>query len=83
MLTVYVNYKNVKDTYKNTEIIAKNLGNEEFANNLYYGITFNDSLLAFSGVSNYSNMLDSMAGVIIIILSLVSIACIIVIYNSR
>ena len=82
MLTVYVNYKNVKDTYKNTEIIAKNLGNEEFANNLYYGITFNDSLLAFSGVSNYSNMVDSMSFIIIIILTLVSIACVIVIYNS-
>lgn len=82
MLTVYVNYKNIKDTYKNTEIIAKNLGKEEVYNNLYYGITFNDNLLAFSGVSNYTNMLDSMAYIIIIILSLVSIACIIVIYNS-
>ena len=82
MLTVYVNYKNVKDTYKNTEIIAKNLGNEEFANNLYYGITFNDSLLAFSGISNYSNMVDAMSFIIIIILALVSIACVIVIYNS-
>ena len=82
MLTVYVNYKNIKDTYKNTEIIAKNLGNEEFAENLYYGITFNDNLLAFSGVSNYSNMVDSMSFIIIIILTLVSIACVIVIYNS-
>ena len=82
MLTVYVNYKNIKDTYKNTEIIAKNLGNEEFAENLYYGITFNDNLLAFSGVSNYSNMVDTMSFIIIIILILVSIACVIVIYNS-
>ena len=82
MLTVYVNYKNVKDTYKNTEIIAKNLGKEETYANLYYGITYNDNLLAFSGVSNYSNMVDSMSLIIIIILTLVSIACIIVIYNS-
>ena len=82
MLTVYVNYKNVKDTYKNTEIIAKNLGKEETYANLYYGITYNDNLLAFSGVSNYSNMVDSMSLIIIIILTLISIACIIVIYNS-
>ncbi len=82
LLTVYVNFKNIKDTYKNTKIIAKNLGNEEVYDNLYYGISYNDNLLAFSGVSNYSNMIDSMAFIIIIILALVSIACIIVIYNS-
>ena len=84
ILTVYVNYKNIKDTYKNSEIIAKNLGYESvFEDYVYYEqISYNDNLLALSGVSNYTNMLDSMAGVIIIILSLVSIACIIVIYNS-
>ena len=84
ILTVYVNYKNVKDTYKNSEIIAQNLGYESVSeDHVYYEqVSYNDNLLALSGVSNYSNMLDSMAGVIIIILSLVSIACIIVIYNS-
>ena len=83
LLTVYVNYKNVKDTYKNSQIIAQNLGYKPVSDsNYYHEVNYNDNLLAFSGVSNYSNMLDSMAGVIIIILSLVSIACIIVIYNS-
>ncbi len=84
ILTVYVNYKNVKDTYKNSEIIAKNLGYESVSEDYVYyeQVSYNDNLLALSGVSNYTNMLDSMAGVIIIILSLVSIACIIVIYNS-
>ena len=83
LLTVYVNYKNVKDTYKNSQIIAQNLGYKPVNDsNYYHEVKYNDNLLALSGVSNYSNMLDSMAGVIIIILSLVSIACIIVIYNS-
>ena len=84
ILTVYINYKNVKDTYKNSEIIAQNLGyksvSEDYA--YYEQVSYNDNLLALSGVSNYTNMLDSMAYIIIIILSLVSIACIIVIYNS-
>ena len=83
MLMVYVNYKNVKDTYKNSQIIAQNLGYKHVNDsNYYHEVNYNDNLLAFSGVSNYSNMIDSMAWVIIIILSLVSIACIIVIYNS-
>ena len=83
MLMVYVNYKNVKDTYKNSQIIAQNLGYKPVNDsNYYHEVNYNDNLLAFSGVSNYSNMIDSMAWVIIIILSLVSIACIIVIYNS-
>ena len=83
LLTVYVNYKNVKDTYKNSEIIAQNLGYKPVNDsNYYHEVNYNDNLLALSGVSNYSNMIDSMAWVIIIILSLVSIACIIVIYNS-
>ena len=83
LLTVYVNYKNVKDTYKNSQIIAQNLGYKPVNDsNYYHEVNYNDNLLALSGVSNYSNMIDSMAWVIIIILSLVSIACIIVIYNS-
>ena len=83
LLIVYVNYKNVKDTYENSEIIAQNLGYKPVNDsNYYHEVEYNDNLLALSGVSNYSNMLDSMARVIIIILSLVSIACIIVIYNS-
>ena len=83
LLTVYVNYKNVKDTYKNSQIIAQNLGYKPVNDsNYYHEVNYNDNLLALSGVSNYSNMLDSMSWVIIIILSLVSIACIIVIYNS-
>ncbi len=84
ILSVYVTYKNIKDTYKNSKIIAKNLGYESsLEDSVYYEqLNYNDNLLAFSGVSNYSNMLDSMSWIIIIILSLVSIACIIVIYNS-
>ena len=45
-------------------------------------VVYNDSLLGFYGVTNYSNLVDTLASLIIIILALVSIACIIVIYNS-
>ena len=50
--------------------------------NVMKTLEYNDSLLSLSGASRYSNILSGMAGVITIILTLVSIACIIVIYNS-
>lgn len=83
---ILVNFKNEKDTYKVSENIAKSLGYqnecEKKDNICYSNIEFNDSLLSLSGVSRYSNIMSGTANVIIIILSLVSIACIIVIYNS-
>lgn len=78
-LTMLVEYKKIKDTYKNTESIAQALGYEKGISNT---IQYNDSLLALSGISKYDNMIDSFAGVLIIMLSLVAIGCVIVIYNS-
>ena len=85
---VYITYKNPKDTYKVTKVIAKNAGlqdtNEGSEDGSFYftDIYYNDGLLSLSGVSRYNNIMSSMVQVIIIVLSLVSIGCIIVIYNS-
>ncbi len=87
-LDVYVHFKNVKDTYKVSEDIASQLGFENILENesnnyVYYReINYNDSLLALYGVSQYNNMLEGVSGILIIILVLVSVGCIIVIYNS-
>ena len=83
-LQVYVTFKDVTKTYKNTEILASNLGYTKLYedSNYYQEVQYNDCLLAFSGVTNYGNLVNSMTTIIIIILTLVSLACIIVIYNS-
>lgn len=74
--SVYIEFKDLKNIFSKGEDIAKNLGAIE------ENIQFNDSLLASYGVSRYSNILDSMMGIIVIILLLISVGCIIVIYNS-
>lgn len=73
---VFITYKKAKDTYKNTEKIQKILNQDSRE------ITYNVSLLSMYGVSSYNNMITGLAGMLIIMLSLVSVACIIVIYNS-
>lgn len=57
---------------------AKELGDKIETNTML----FNSSLLALYGESNYGNVMESMTMMIVIMLSLVSIGCIIVIYNS-
>lgn len=76
----YLVYKKVKDIYDKVEILGKNLGfsKQENRDNLH----FNDALLSAYGVSRYSNIIDSLMGTIVIILTLISIGCTIVIYNS-
>ncbi len=56
--------------------LAKELNYDENA------IIYNASLLALYGESGYSNVSSSMVKMLVIMLSLVSIGCIIVIYNS-
>lgn len=80
-MDVFITYKKVNKTYENTERIAKSLGILQ-GDEYYDRVEYNTSLLALHGTSNYSNLINSMAGMLIIMLSLVSIACIIVIYNS-
>ena len=74
---IYITYNKVKDTYENTKKIVANLGL-----NLEKDVSYNTSLLAMYGVSEYNNLTDSLSKIICIILSLVSIGCIVVIYNS-
>lgn len=80
-MDVFITYKKVNKTYENTERIAKSLGILQ-GDEYYDRVEYNTSLLALHGTSNYSNLINSMAGMLIIMLSLVSIACVIVIYNS-
>lgn len=83
-LDVYVHFKNVKDTYKVSEDIAKQLGykNAGIDDVFYREVNYNSSLLALYGVSKYNNMLEGVSGILMIVLGLVSVGCIIVIYNS-
>ena len=66
---------------KNKKIIKQS---EELAKELNYDgdINYNSTLLALYGEITYGNVMSSMGGMMIIMLSLVSIGCIIVIYNS-
>lgn len=80
-LTVYIEYNNPKKAYKITNSIASTLGFTKI-NDSYKEISYNDNLLSLYGESKYTNLMDGMTGILAIMLSLVSIACIIVIYNS-
>ena len=81
-MDIFITYKNVNKTYDNTKNIAKSLGIVPDSEEYYTRIRYNSSLLALYGASSYHNLINSMAGMLAIMLSLVSIACIIVIYNS-
>ena len=75
-IEMYVKYKKPKDTYKLSETIASILKIDKNQ------ISYNDSLLSMYGASKYDNFLAGMSLMLAIMLGLVSIACIIVIYNS-
>lgn len=76
ILDTYITYTNIKKAYDNTEKLIANLGIE------IDNVTYNDSLLVLFGVSQYGNLTESLTEIICIVLSLVSIGCIVVIYNS-
>lgn len=78
--TGYLTYKNPKDVYTKTEQIATSIGkmNQEGT----FDIQYNDGLLALYGQSAYGNLISGFGSIMIIMLSLVSVGCIIVIYNS-
>ena len=78
---VYIIYNKAKKTEQYTDVIASNLGYVK-ANGEYDEVYYNYDLLAINGVTRYENIIGSLSAVICIILALVSIACIIVIYNS-
>ncbi len=74
-VNLYVMFNKNKNIIKQSEKLAKEL-------NYNSDINYNSTLLALYGESTYSNVMSSMGGMMIIMLSLVSIGCIIVIYNS-
>ena len=74
-VNLYVMFNKNKKIIKQSEELAKELN--------YNGdINYNSTLLALYGESTYGNVMSSMGGMMIIMLSLASIGCIIVIYNS-
>lgn len=75
-VNLYVYFNNHKN------IITRSI---KLANTISYpenNISYNSSLLALYGESKYGNIMNTMLTMMIIMLSLVSIGCIIVIYNS-
>lgn len=75
-INLYVTFNKKSKIIKQAEKLADTLNfDKEMVN-------YNSSLLAMYGESTYSNIMSSMISMIIIMLSLVSIGCIIVIYNS-
>ena len=76
LYNVYLEYKNPAKTYQYTESIISNLGLEDLSSN------YNDQLLYFYGVTKYDNINNVYLPMILIALSVISIGCIIVIYNS-
>lgn len=74
-VNVFVMFNNKKKIIKQSEELAKKLGYDN-------AISYNSTLLALYGESTYGNIMSSMIMMIIIMLSLVSIGCIVVIYNS-
>lgn len=84
-LNAMITYYSVDDVYEKTEELALNLGFEEKTEGKFHyfeEVSYNDYLLSMYGQSQYGNVMEGMYGVIVTILTLISIACIIVIYNS-
>ncbi len=73
---LFVEYKKPKDTYQLTSDIASNLN---ISNDDY---VINQNYLYFFGASKYDNVNKAFLPLIIIALSVISVGCITVIYNS-
>ena len=71
---VYLQFDKMKDTDKITSELVQKMGGNE--------AQYNSSLLGLSGISKYDNIVESLIKSMAILLALVSIGCIIVIYNS-
>ena len=72
--SLYLKTKKPKDIFEMEKELKKEDGSLKFK--------YNDSLLGLYGVSKYGNVMGTMAKIMSIILGLISIGCIIVIYNS-
>lgn len=74
-VNLYVMFDKNKKIIKQSEELAKELSYD-------YDINYNSTLLALYGESTYGNVMTTMVSMMMIMLALVSIGCIIVIYNS-
>lgn len=74
-VNLYVMFNKNKKIIKQSEELAKELSYD-------YDISYNSTLLALYGESTYSNVMTTMISMMMIMLTLVSIGCVIVIYNS-
>ncbi len=81
-LDFFITFKNQNKTYEEARKITTSLGLNYDSFEYTLKVKFNDNLLALYGISKYNNIITSLAGVLIIMLSVVSVACVIVIYNS-
>lgn len=74
-VNLYVVFDSNRKIIKQSEKLSKDIDYND-------SIDYNSTLLALYGESTYGNIMSSMVMMIVIMLSLVSIGCIIVIYNS-
>lgn len=74
-VNLYVMFNKDKKIIKQSEELAKRLNYDN-------DINYNSTLLALYGESTYGNVMTTMVSMMMIMLALVSIGCIIVIYNS-
>ncbi|MGE5455616.1 MAG: ABC transporter permease [Ignavibacteriales bacterium] len=75
-IDLYIRFNKPAKTYDLTDKIIKDLNIDS------KDVQYNSSLLSAYGASNYDNIMKSMYGVMSIVLGLISIGCIVVIYNS-
>lgn len=84
-VNVYITFKKPSRAYEDSEVLAKNLGLARTINEIgqeEYPIIYNTSLLALYGASKYDNVMSTLSNVLMIVLTLISVGCIVVIYNS-
>ncbi len=81
VLNVYLRFTKPSRAYQDSEVLVKNLGLSKDENG-EYPIDYNDPLLALYGASKYDNIISTFANILMIILTLISIGCVVVIYNS-
>lgn len=85
LVTVFVQYKHPKKSIEVSDFLAKNLGLQKVESDnkvIYPDVNFNYQLLSMYGVSKYNNIEGTLSSILCIILTLISIGCTIVIYNS-
>lgn len=80
--SLYITYKNIDDIYQESEHIASLLGFQKISDGLYQNMTYHQEYLSAAGHSRYGNYNTTMVIILGVILGLISVACIIVIYNS-